>query len=136
MGYRGSKSEFNNSVKEQRVDDSLCLFNKHIRYTLMGSEKNYQIKIPSKQLNTNTASRILCFQNKLNPCFAGTGLIDGEGSFSISINKINEFKLGWRVKARFAIGLNIRDLNLLLQLQPSFAGVELVQLVNTKTEKK
>jgi hypothetical protein len=53
MSYRGSKSILNNIVKEQRVDGSLCFCKKHIRCTLMGSEKNYQIKILSKQLNKN-----------------------------------------------------------------------------------
>jgi hypothetical protein len=68
MDYRGSKSELNkiNSVKEQRVDGNLCFINKHIRCTLMGSEKNYQIKFPSKQLNTNNFTT-LCSQTKLNP---------------------------------------------------------------------
>jgi len=61
MGYRGSKSKFvmqHNFVKEQRVDGS-CFINKNknlmkLRYTLMGFEKNYQIKIPSKQLNNRS----------------------------------------------------------------------------------
>jgi hypothetical protein len=54
MGYRGSKSDFiMNSVKEQRVDGSRCFefLSKHLRCTLMGFERNYRIKIPSKQLN-------------------------------------------------------------------------------------
>jgi hypothetical protein len=57
MGYRGSKIELNkNSVKEQRVNVSQWINYKsiHLRYTLMGSEKNYTIKILSKQLNLNT----------------------------------------------------------------------------------
>jgi len=41
-----------NFVKEQRVDGSLCLINKHIRCTLMGFERNYQIKILSNQIIT------------------------------------------------------------------------------------
>jgi hypothetical protein len=68
MGYRGSKSELNfNSVKEQRVDGS-WLLNKlavpirSLRCTLMGFERNYQVKIPTKQLNNRTCSTIL---NKL-----------------------------------------------------------------------
>jgi len=61
MGDRGSKSKLNlnrpsshklNFVKEQRVDGSLCLINKHIRCTLMGFERNYQIKILSNQIRT------------------------------------------------------------------------------------
>ena len=52
MGNRGSKSDLRskfNSVKEQRVDGSLCFYSKHIRYTLVGFERNYQVRIPSNQ---------------------------------------------------------------------------------------
>jgi hypothetical protein len=59
MGYHGSKSDaFNNkvSVKEQRVDGSwshylLSKSNSLLRCTLMGFERNYQVRILSKQLN-------------------------------------------------------------------------------------
>ena len=55
MGYRGSKSvSSKNAVKEQRVDGSWSHYlinNSLLRYTLMGFERNYQIKILSKQLN-------------------------------------------------------------------------------------
>ena len=51
MGYRGYKSVFkNNIVKEQRVDGSYFGLKSKLRYTLMGFERNYQIKIPSKQI--------------------------------------------------------------------------------------
>jgi len=49
MEYRGSKSDVNMSVKEQRVDGSWqglsCL-----RCTLMNFERNCQVKIPSNQI--------------------------------------------------------------------------------------
>ena len=60
MGYRGSKSGEPNEasgsrypVKEQRVDGSLCskgyIANRlHIRCTLMGLERDYQVKILSR----------------------------------------------------------------------------------------
>lgn len=128
MGYRGSKIELNkNSVKEQRVNGSQWINYKpiHLRYTLMDSEKNYRIKILSKQLKLNTLSFSTLNNNKtkMNPWFV-TGLIDGEGSFFTSIFKTNLYKLGWYLKTNFAIGLGKNDLSLLLQLQPSFAGVE------------
>ena len=63
MGYRGSKSEFNkkpiqnkklNPVKEQRADGSWCINSNfklmHLRCALMGFERNYQIRILTKQL--------------------------------------------------------------------------------------
>ena len=86
MGYRGSKSVLvNNSVKEQRVDGSWCLGilakqnPMHLRCTLMGFERNYQVKNPSKQLNIKNFST---FNNssQISPWF-WTGLIDGEGSY-------------------------------------------------------
>jgi hypothetical protein len=54
MGNRGSKSELKyKSVKEQRVDGSYFGSRTipRLRYTLMGGESRYLIKIPSKQLN-------------------------------------------------------------------------------------
>jgi hypothetical protein len=61
----------------------------------MGSEKNYQIKIPSKQLNINKNIHFstLTSNSKLNPWFI-TRLIDAEGSFYVSIYKHNDYKLG------------------------------------------
>ena len=56
MGDRGSKSEILSpqpkriSVKEQRVDGSYFECYSKLRCTLMGFERNYQVKIPSKQI--------------------------------------------------------------------------------------
>jgi len=49
-GYRGSKSGIL-PVKEQRVDGSWLLAKqaRSLRCILMGFERNYPIKIPSKQ---------------------------------------------------------------------------------------
>jgi hypothetical protein len=51
----------------------------------MGFERNYQIKILSKQLNLKSFSTFN-IKSKINPWFV-TGLVDGEGSFIISIEK-------------------------------------------------
>jgi len=119
MGYRGSKSKCNfnnksiqnknyNIVKEQRVDGS-CFINNtklmKLRCTLMGFEKNYQIKIPSKQLINNFSTKI--YPNKIEPWFL-TGFTDAEGSFSIIIDKNNKRTLGWRVQSKFQIGVDKR----------------------------
>jgi hypothetical protein len=60
MDYRGSKSEstelssvINSSEKEQRVDGYYFGINPKLRCTLMGFERNYRIKIPSKHLIKN-----------------------------------------------------------------------------------
>src|SRR5215469_14397624 len=59
IGYRGSKSEIQIpqltqiSVKEQRVDGSYCSIKNYkfmqLRCTLMGFERNYPVKVLSKQ---------------------------------------------------------------------------------------
>jgi len=97
MDNRGSKSVLYNTVKEQRVDGSWFLSNlpvtiRSLRYTLMGFERNYQIKIPSKQLNIKKFSTFY-YSYQFNPWF-WTGLIDAEGSFSIIIDKNKSRKLG------------------------------------------
>jgi len=122
MGYRGSKSVLPiRTVKEQRVDGSWFLnINKNLRCTLMGFERNYQVKIPSKQLIKNFST--IKYPSKLNPWFI-TGFTDAEGSFSVIIDKNNQRKLGWRVQTKFQIGVDKRDLSLLLQLQQFLGGI-------------
>ena len=116
MGYRGSKLVLvSNTVKEQRVDGSCFVYKPKLRYTLMGFERNYTIRIPSNQLNGKNFSTFNNSSN-VNPWF-WTGLIDAEGSFTIIIDKNKNRKLGWRVQSKFQIGVHKRDLSLLLQLQ-------------------
>ena len=125
MGYRGSKSVLkSNAVKEQRVDGSWNVLaksksNTFLRCTLMGFERNYQIKYPSKQLNYFSTSHS---DNRLNPWFV-TGLADSEGTFTVMIDKNQKRTLGWRVQAKFQIGLHERDLALLLKIQQYFGGI-------------
>lgn len=52
-----------------------------------------------------------------------TGLTDAEGTFTIMIDKNKKRTLGWRVQAKFQIGLHKRDLALLLRLQQFFGGI-------------
>jgi hypothetical protein len=68
MGYRGSKSVLiSNIVKEQRVDGSWCKGPMHLRCTLMGFERNYRIKIPSKQLIKKFST--FNYPSKIEPWF-------------------------------------------------------------------
>ena len=129
MGNRGSKSISGyptsqpGIVKEQRVDGSWSIKAKSrqmlLRCTLMGFERNYQVKIPSKQLNYFST---LLSLNRLSPWFV-TGLADSEGTFTIMIDQNQKRTLGWRVQAKFQIGLHERDLALLLQVQQFFGGI-------------
>jgi len=53
MDNRGSKSIISKNiiVKEQRVNGSWCDINlSHLRCTLMGFERNYQVKIPFNKI--------------------------------------------------------------------------------------
>lgn len=88
MEYRGSKSVIskNITVKEQRIDGSWCGINlPHLRYILMGFERNYQTGIPSNYINTHRYYSSLLTQPvilnsivdniKINPWFV-TGFTD------------------------------------------------------------
>jgi hypothetical protein len=118
IGNRGSKS--NNIIICKRATSKwwlMCSNITHLRCTLMGFERNYQIKNLSNQLNKKQYSTL-----KFSPWF-WTGLIDAEGSFSIIIDKKIDRKLGWRVQSKFQIGLHIKDINLLLKLQQYLEGI-------------
>jgi len=135
MGYRGSKSGIM-PVKEQRVDDSwfikkLKIIN--LRCTLMDFERNYQVKILSKQLNFKRNFSTLVQIYKLNPWFV-TGFVSGEGSFGNTNYIDNRIKdrLVWAVKPTFQISLNSKDINLLLQLKEFFFGYGIIENKNTK----
>lgn len=123
----------NQGVKEQRVDGSwgylikksLLVFNSiPLRCTLMGFERSYQIKIPSNQLIAKNSNRQRTFSTQakpandknLSPWFV-TGLTDAEGSFTVSVRKTTNSNRPWGVQNRFQIGLHLRDINLLVQLQ-------------------
>jgi len=110
MGNRGSKSEFiSNSVKEQRADGSWYKNSNlmYLRCALMGFERNYQINIPSNQLNKLPFSTLIQ-RPKLNPWFI-SGFTDAEGCFTILVQHNDKYKANWRVKAIFTITLHIKD---------------------------
>jgi len=124
MGYRGSKSivSENTIVKEQRVDGSYIeYFNKKklsmLRYTLVGFERSYLIKVPSNFINLKRNFSTL--ESKLNPFYV-TGFVDGEGSFILTIIKDNKYKSGWRVACRFVISLHKKDIMLLNNIKEFF----------------
>ncbi len=137
MGYRGSKSivRKNIIVKEQRVDGSwllnkIAVPNRSLRCTLMGFERNYQVKIHTNQLLNRTYSTISKNQ-VLNPWFI-TGFSDAESSFIISIYKNTNNKLKWRVSAYFSIHVHVKDL-LLIELIQKTLGVGIVRKNNANT---
>nr|ATI20590.1 LAGLIDADG endonuclease [Ophiognomonia clavigignenti-juglandacearum] len=131
MGNRGSKSVMPNKgiiVKEQRVD-GISLNQKSsdlgLRCILLGFEKNFWVRILSKQINKERYYTVTSgpITNSLNisPWFF-TGFADAEGSFSILMQANSKYATGWRVKPLFTIGLNKRDMQILKDIQ-SFLGV-------------
>jgi len=83
-------------------------------------------KIPSKQFGLNNFSTHT--QELIHPG-VWSGLIDGEGSFSIIIVKDKTRKLGWRAELKFQIGLHSKDLNVLYLLQEYLGGIGSIYLV-------
>ena len=140
MDNRGSKSNKSNVlfVKEQRVDGSWLLntrfrrqrFN-NLRCTLRGFERITLYGIPfNKILNKKLYSTINDSKNliqklpkdqnmfSLNPWFL-TGFTDGDGSFAVSITK-KKSGTGWKIIPQFTIGLDQKDLDLLVQIKAFF----------------
>lgn len=134
MDNRGSKSNFLKFVKEQRVDGSWSTGRSpvNLRYTLRGFERITWAGIPSNQiLNKRLYSTTKNSKNlqpklstidegslSLNPWFI-TGFTDGDGSFSVSIAK-KKSGIGWKIQPFFTIGLDQKDLDLLVQIKAFF----------------
>ena len=69
MGNRGSKSVFNNTVKEQRADDNWYISKIYLRCALMGFERSYQVRFHSKRLYINTVIFSLSSHSPLKKMF-------------------------------------------------------------------
>lgn len=103
----------------------------------MGFERNYQVRIPAKQLIIKAKMSSLPSSNlqlsspmkkeepaksaevlfyQLNPWFL-TGFADAEGCFSIKITKNDKLKTKWRVRPVFSITLHLKDLSLLTEIK-------------------
>jgi len=150
MVNRGSKSvsglhcftsHKSGTVKEQRVDGNLLINTNlmSIRCILWGFERNRGVKLsfnmqqswnsyvknPSKQYDLKKYSTY--HSTIINPG-VWSGLIDGEGSFSIIITKKKVRSLSWRAELKFQIGLDTKDLNLLYLLQHHLGGIGSIHL--------
>lgn len=147
MDNRGSKSTMLTStvVKEQRVDGSWSSHSEDLRCTLQDFERNKGInlgfnlergwnsyvKVPSNQFGLRKFSTYNSIPGSILPG-VWSGLIDGEGSFSIIVDKNKTRKLGWRVQLKFQIGLHTKDLNLLYQLQEYLGGIGSIHLARNR----
>ena len=135
MDNRGSKSNKGNTlfVKEQRVDGSWllnhyafnslrCTLRRFERITLSGFLSNQilnkRLYSTTTILNTKNPKNIQSLVDtdgySLNPWFV-TGFTDGDGSFAVSITKKKE-GIGWKIVPMFTIGLDQKDLDLLVQI--------------------
>lgn len=98
----------------------------------MGSERNYQVKILSKQVpplkryysnnssNSNLNTLDLAFNSELVDWFI-TGFVDAEGCFSVAIRKRSKSS-SWYSEARFSISLPKNDVKVLQMIQTYFGG--------------
>ena len=140
MDNRGSKLNIQMFLKEQRVDGSyinLCIRDSiMLRCTLKRFERisssSFRLnQILNKQLHStivrNTDSKNLLEPKSsdkntnifsLNPWFI-TGFTDGDGSFSVSIAK-KKSGTGWKIQPLLTIGLDPKDLDLLVQIKAYF----------------
>ena len=89
----------------------------------MGRETSYQVRFLSKQINK------LFFTTQLNPYFV-TGFCDAESSFQVLVTKNKNSRLGWSARLFFTIGLNSRDLALLLRIKEFFGCGYIVKNYN------
>ena len=134
VGNHGSKPVILNNiaVKEQRVYGCRCggINISHLRCTLMGFERNYQVKNPSNLIIQRRLYSTKCSLNhdidklpQLNEPWFISGFTDAEGCFFIFIRKTPKNKLGWQFEANFTINLHTRDIELLKLIQAYFGGV-------------
>lgn len=149
MDNRGSKSieKLNFAiVKEQRVDGNWFINQNliNLRYTLGNFERNRNlysgfnyfnsfnshVKIPSKQFDLTKKYSTYSY-SPINPG-VWSGLIDGEGSFSIIIDKVQTRKLGWRIQLKFQLGLHIKDYNLLCLLNQYLGNIGSIHLARNR----
>ena len=143
MDNRGSKSTApcGAVVKEQRVDGNWLIEPNlvNLRCTLWGFERNRGVilgfnKRQSWNSHVKTLSKLFdlkkfstcnsVYDSTINPG-VWSGLIDGEGSFSIIVCKNKTSKLDWSVQLKFQIGVHTKDLNLLYKLQQYLGGVDI-----------
>lgn len=144
MDNCGSKS-VNLTVKEQRVYGNWFINSNliNLRCTLKAFERNreyissfnclqswnYFVKIPSNKFGL--IKRYSTKNSFINPN-VWSGLIDGEGSFSIIVDKVTTRKLGWRVQLKFQLGLHAKDYNLLCLLQQYLGNIGSIHLAKNR----
>ena len=109
------------TVKEQRVYGSWYIVPLYLRCTLMGFERNYQVKILSNHVNKlRSYTSLTTLKPKIKPAIDPwflTGFADGESCFSIGLYRNNKKKLGWAVQISFVLVLHTKDLSILYSIK-------------------
>lgn len=90
----------------------------------VSSLKDLSEKIPARQLrrrnlSTSTKNKNIAVSHSLSPWYV-TGLVDGEGSFGVSISKRPERSLGYSISVAFEIALQASDKHILVKLKDYF----------------
>lgn len=145
MGNRGSKSDSDISVKEQRADGSSIYFKyrkvcstnqRNLVFihrlsgitrarigvnTIAGTARNKYLNsfIYQRSLYSTKAREFESTTCVLDPNYI-TGFTDGEGCFTVSIASNSRYKTGYKIKVTFQIGLHINDITLLEQIKLFF----------------
>lgn len=85
-------------------------------------------KSSSSLVKSNTLiNKVTNKKSNMDPWFV-TGLIDAEGSFTVSVLKSSSTKTGWTVNARFKITMHISDIDIMLNLK-KFFGEDIGKMV-------
>ena len=118
-------------VKEQRLDGGCIRWIANslmLRYSLMGLERDYQVKIPSNLIHNrldirsySTDCRLISerVSSNLDPWFI-TGFCDGESCFYVGVPKSNKSKIGFNVELIFTLALHEKDRDILEQIKNYF----------------
>lgn len=107
-------STLKSNVYLRQLSDSSAWRKELMHLSRVESLSAYGSKLNIRYYSSNPNS-------KLDPEFI-TGFVDAEGSFVTTIVKAPRYKTGWRVDARFQIGLNKNDRVLLKLVQDGFKG--------------
>lgn len=138
VNYWGTVTLYNYKprvVKVQRLDGGCIGLKRHatagpmLRYSLMGLERDYQVKILSNQIqffntrnySTNCVLKSAERVTNLNPWFV-TGFCDGECCFYVGVQRNSKSKIGWTVELIFTLALHEKDRGILEQIK-NFFGV-------------
>jgi len=96
----------------------------HLRYTLTGFERNYQVKILSKQnIQRRLYSIVKSYFFQLTEPWIISGFTEAEGCFLLIFRKYNQNKLSWQLEVNFTINIHSRNINLLKLIQTYFDGL-------------